>query len=95
MEREVYRYTLGGQVSMHDAEETLLLALLGTESIYGAAQTRLDVAHSMDENGRAFVIDAATQVGQDLNRLFAGFLLREFGPDSFRVERFTELQGAT
>ena len=91
MEREVYRYTLGGQVSMRDAEETLLLAILGAESIYGAAQTRLDVAHSMNEDGRAFVIDAATAVGQDLNLLFTGFLLREFGQDSFRVERLTEV----
>ncbi len=95
MEREVYRYTLDKQVSMRDAEETLLLALLGTESIHGAAQTRLDVAHSVDEAGRAFVIDGATAVGQDLNRLFTGFLMREFGQDSFRVQRFTELQGVT
>ena len=95
MEREVYRYTLDGQVSMLDAEETLLLALLGTESIYGAVRTRLAVAHSMDEAGRAFVIDGATKVGKDFNRLFAGFLSREFGQDSFRVERFTDLQGVT
>lgn len=87
MERELYRYKLGDQVSMHDAEEMLLLALLGTESIHGAAQTRLDVAHSVDEEERAFVIDAATEVGIDLNRLFTGFLLREFGQDSFRVQR--------
>jgi hypothetical protein len=26
-------------------------------------------------------------VGRDLNRLFIGFMTREFGPGSFRVER--------
>jgi len=30
-----------------------------------------------------------TPVGRDFNRLFLGFLQREFGPDSFRVERVT------
>ena len=33
------------------------------------------------------VIDASSEVGRDLNRLFAGFLRREFGPDTFRIER--------
>ena len=28
-----------------------------------------------------------TAVGRDLNRLFVGFVRREFGPDSFRVTR--------
>jgi hypothetical protein len=33
--------------------------------------------------------DAGTPVGRDFNRLFLGFLQREFGPESFRVERVT------
>ena len=33
------------------------------------------------------MIDASTPVGRDLNRVFIGFLTREFGPGSFRVER--------
>lgn len=55
----------------------------------------VDNALDACEEGHAFVIDAATEVGIDLNRLVTGFLLREFGQDSFRVQRFTELQGTT
>lgn len=89
-ERELYRYSFGDRISIQDVEETLMLALLGTESIYGAAQTRLDVLHSVDEATKQIVIDAATEPGLDLNRLFTGFLQREFGDDAFRVKRFTE-----
>ena len=43
--------------------------------------------YAVDAQQRICVIDASTQVGRDINRLFTGFVLREFGPDSFRVER--------
>ena len=35
-----------------------------------------------------FALEVAP-VGRDFNRLILGFLQREFGPDSFRVERVT------
>jgi hypothetical protein len=35
----------------------------------------------------ACVFDAGTPVGRDFNRLFIGFIRREFGEDAFRVER--------
>jgi len=40
------------------------------------------------------VIDAATPVGRDLNRVFIGLVTREFGPDSFRVERVDRARDA-
>ena len=36
------------------------------------------------------MIDAGTPVGRDLNRLFVGFVGREFGADAFTVERIEE-----
>ena len=54
-------------------------------SLHGESQVRLDAAHAVDADQRSCVIDASTQVGRDINRLFTGFVLREFGPDSFRV----------
>ncbi len=65
---------------------SLLLARFAVESLHGEARVLLDASHAFDPDLRACVIDAATQVGRDVNRLFAGFLRREFGPDSFRVE---------
>jgi hypothetical protein len=87
MPTEVYRYSFAENVQMEDVEASLVLAILATESLHGEAQVRLDAAHFLDRDGRACVIDAATEVGHDINRLFIGFLRREFSGNSFTVER--------
>ena len=83
----LYRYTFAAEVPHEDIAASLLLAIWATESLHGESQVRLDAAHAIDPDRRVCVIDAATPVGQDINRLFVGFLRREFGDDGFRVER--------
>ena len=90
MTKELYRYIFTPDVPLEDLEVSLLLAVLSAESLHGEAQVRLDAAHFFDSNQRACVIDANTSVGRDLNRLFVGFVRREFGEDAFRVERITK-----
>jgi hypothetical protein len=87
MDSEVYRYTFPPHVPVEDIEATLLLALWGAESLFGESQVRMDAAHYLDADRRTCVIDASTPVGRDVNRLFVGFVRREYGDDSFRVER--------
>ncbi|HEY7159466.1 MAG TPA: hypothetical protein VH575_36305 [Gemmataceae bacterium] len=87
MSRELYRFVFVADVPVEEVEASLLLAIFAVESLHGEAQTRLDAAHYLDTDKRACVIDAATAVGRDLARLFTGFLRREFGEDSFQVER--------
>jgi hypothetical protein len=87
MARDIFRYTFAPDVPVEEAEATLLLAVLGAESLHGEAQVLLDAAHYFDPEHRACVIDAHTTVGRDLNRLFVGFVRREFGTDGFTVER--------
>jgi hypothetical protein len=87
MTKDIYRYTFQADASLEDVEASLLLAILATESLHGEAQVRLDAGHYFDPDRRACVIDAGTAVGKDVNRLFTGFLRREFGDDSFQVER--------
>lgn len=87
MTKDLYRYAFTEDVPIEEVEASLLLAVLATESLHGEAQTRLDAAHYLDPIKRACVIDAGTPVGRDLNRLFTGFMGREFGPDAFTVER--------
>ena len=87
MTRDVYRYEFVPEVPAVEVETTLVLSIFGAEALHGEAQTRLDAAHAFDGKRRVVVIDAATAVGRDLNRLFIGFMTREFGPGSFRVER--------
>ena len=87
MTKELYRYVFTPVAPIEEVEASLLLAILATESLHGESQVRLDAAHYFDPAKRACVIDAGTPVGRDLNRLFTGFLGREFGPDAFTVER--------
>ena len=87
MKKNIVRYMFSKSVSMREAEETLLLSLLATESLHGESQTQLDARHAFDAEQRACVIDAGSEVGRDLNRLFIGFLRREFGAACFSVKR--------
>ncbi len=90
MSAELYRYSFAPTVSFEEVEASLVLAVMAAESLHGQAQVRLDAAHALDVDKRRIVIDAATPVGRDLNRLFLGFVSREFGEDSFQVDRIQE-----
>jgi hypothetical protein len=85
MTRTVYRYRFGPDVPFDEVELTLLLAFWGTESLHGQAQVRLDAGLATDRPGRSCIIDAGSPVGSDMNRLFVGFLRREFGNDFVSV----------
>jgi hypothetical protein len=87
MKSEVYRYSFESTVPFEDVEASFVLAIMAAESLHGESQVRLDAGHASDSAKRSFAIDASTSVGRDLNRLFLGFLRREFGEDSFRVDR--------
>jgi hypothetical protein len=89
--KEIYRYAFTQTVPIEDVEASLVLAVMATESLHGESQVRMDAAHYLDAASRACVIDASTPVGRDVNRLFIGFIRREFGEDSFNVSRVDEL----
>lgn len=89
---DLYRFHIGQQIPAAEVETTLLLSLFGVEALHGEARTRLDARHTFDRAARTVAIDAGTPVGLDLNKLFLGFLTREFGPGSFRVERLQQPQ---
>jgi hypothetical protein len=90
MSRTLYRYLFTAEVPLEEIEATLLLVLFAAESLHGEAQVRLDAAHQLDKEQHSCLIDATTLVGQDFNRLFTGFLAREFGADAFQVERLAD-----
>lgn len=87
MTADAYRYVFQPAVPAVEVEATLVLSILAVEALHGEAQTRLDAGHAFDGGLRVVVIDAASAVGRDLNRVFIGFVTREFGPEAFRVER--------
>jgi len=90
MPTEVHRYTFHDIVPDEELEQTLLLSVLAVESLHGETRVRLDGRYCLNAKARDCVIDANTAVGRDLNRIFVGFLSREFGPASFRVRRVNE-----
>ena len=87
MNRELFRYTFVEDVVVEEIEASLVLALLSVESLHGESQVRLDASHFFDTEQKTCVIDAGTDVGLDLNRLFIGFVRREYGEDAFTVQR--------
>ena len=86
-ERIVYRYEFDESCPMQEIGETLILSKVAAESLWGEARVRLEASFSIDENAQSAVIGATSIVGQQLNVLFAGFLIREFGNSIFRVSR--------
>jgi len=83
----VFRFAFQEDVSLVDAEMSLHLAIYAVEGLFGVARVRLEVSYHVDEPRRVIVVDASSEVGEALVRVFANLLLREFGDDSFRVER--------
>lgn len=82
MSRERYRYQFDDEVPVRDIEETLILALLAVESMHGRTRVRMDARFQLDKKNRACVIDADTQIGADLAKIFTGYVTREFGDDA-------------
>lgn len=82
-----FRYQFAAAVPGDEIEATLLLSVVAAESLHGETLVRLDGVYAFDPAARGCVIDTGTPVGRDLNRLFAGFAAREFGPSAFRVDR--------
>ena len=87
MNRELYRYNFDSKVPIRDVEESLLLAVIAAESLHGRSLVRLDASFRFDTQKRSCVVDAATDVGLAIARIFTGFLIREFGEEAFKVER--------
>lgn len=85
MHSGIYRFEFGEGMSMSEAEATLQLAILAAESLLGESTVRLDAAYSIDEQRRVCVVDASSEVGRSICRIFTGYLTREFGEHTFQV----------
>ena len=84
---QAYRYRFADGNHLQEAQKTLRLATLAAEGIFGEAQVQMDAACVIDESINVIVIDASTPVGKVVNRVFAIFILREFGLRAFQVVR--------
>lgn len=87
MTADVYRFEMGKTVPLNEAEQSLHLALIAVQGLFGQARVRMDAAYHVDESRRVIVVDGTTEVGAALVRVFTELLLREFGGTAFRVRR--------
>lgn len=83
----LYRYRFRPEIAMKDAEETLVLAFLAAEGIFGQARVRMDAGYAVDAIINVIVVDASTLIGQVVVAIFTAFITREFGGDSFNVRQ--------
>jgi hypothetical protein len=83
----IYRYSFDDSVPVDEIEQTLTLSIVGVESLHGTSVMLLDVRHLFDAARRAVVIQADTEAGRDLARLFMGYLSQELSLERFKVDR--------
>jgi len=90
MKRDIFQYQFEESAPPYEIEGTLMLAILAGESLHSEADVRLGFRHSFDANKRACAIDAGSDVGQDISKIFTGFCIKEFGAKAFRVSRMEQ-----
>lgn len=83
----VYRYAFDSTVPFASVKSSLAFALMAVESLVGEPEVVLGVEHALDETNRTVAIGGDTRVGTLLNKLFCGFVIREFGAEAFEVKR--------
>ncbi len=83
----LYQYHFKRHLDIDDVQDTLTLAILGAENLHGRARIRLDGSWRLDRQRRVCTIDASTPVGEDIAKLFTGYLGKEFGETAFSVRR--------
>ncbi len=87
MESKIYHFEFDDSVPMEEAESTLHLAIMAAECVFGEPAVRMDAAYSIHEQNRVCVVDASHEVGRCICKVFTGYLVKEFGADSFTVRR--------
>jgi hypothetical protein len=85
MMANVFRFEFDPSVSLTEAEMSLHLAIFAVEGLYGEARVRLEVSYQVDQAGNAIIVDAGTEVGSALVKVYTRLLIREFGEDGFHV----------
>lgn len=79
------RFKFSDDVDMASIEETLFLALVAVEAIYGRPRAKLDVDFTFRAPDRECVISGEDELNQILARIFFEFVSREIGEAGFNL----------
>ena len=83
----IQKFSFKPSVDLEQAEGTLLLSIIAAEALHGQATVRLEACYLFSEEKQACVIEHRGKVSDDIIKIFTGFLIHEFGEDSFSVCR--------
>lgn len=90
MNRTVYKIQFAKKLPVGMVDYHLMTAALAAQSLYGRNAVRLDGAARLNTKNRTVTIDAETQVGVDLAKMFMGFMTNDYGEKSFVVTKTEE-----
>ncbi len=85
-----YCYRFASELALNEVEDSLLLAAMATEGLHGRSRVRLEARFVLDRNRRECSIEAGTEVGRDLARIFTGLLTQQFGEQAFGLDHRDE-----
>ena len=83
--RTVYHFTFKRGVPMRAVEDALVVASLAADALRDGGRDICDAVRLPNDAPRSCVIDARTESGAVLLRVFFAFVVSMFGPRAFRV----------
>jgi hypothetical protein len=91
MSQEITRFTLNTAISESDLDATLLLSKLAAAAMHGEERVRIHAPVEIRNGGKVIEIDSTREVGQTLALILGGYLRRELGDGTVRVERIASI----
>ena len=82
---KVCRFKLNEKLSRERMDELVAFAVISAECTFGQAKVRLNASY-LTTDSKA-VIDVSSSVGEHIAEIFTGLLIRDYGEESFTVER--------
>ena len=82
-----YLFSFRHGVTMNKVRDSLFLAALATESVFGRSLFRMEATFRLETHRRTCFIDASTPVGRMLACILNGFLTSQFGERAFHIRR--------
>lgn len=87
MPKGTYIYKFSPKANMRDVEEALLLAAAAAEGLHGRSRLQLEASFRCDPAAQTAEIEAGSEVGESLARIFTGLLTTTIGEPAFSVAR--------
>ncbi len=92
MTRTTYHFTFLKSVPMDAVEDALVLAVLAAEAIHDGDRAVARAVHLPESLPRVCVIDARTNAGRTVLRVFFAYVTGMFGVRAFRVVTTEDLE---